>query len=57
MKIKWVGPDRFTKWGLGTVDSILDVPDNVGQSFIDQGLAVIEVDTPKSKKVSKEETK
>lgn len=41
MIIEWVGDTRFTKYGEGKKGNLLNVPDDVGNSFINQGLAIL----------------
>lgn len=57
MYIEWKGAERFTSYGIGAKGNILNVPDRVGESYIEQGLAVKVKDSkPKSKKVINEES-
>lgn len=57
IEIKWVGVDRFTKYGLGTKGAILLMPRRSGKSFIAQGLAKAGATVPKRVAKLKEESK
>lgn len=50
MLIRWVGDERFTKYGAGTPGNEFHVPDSVGESYIKQGLAEKVVPTKKEGK-------
>lgn len=40
MKIKWVGEDRMVPgYGMGTKGNVLEIPNNMAKSYIEQGLA------------------
>jgi len=54
MKIKWVGEERESCYGVFKKDDIKDLPEEAANSFINQGLATktrkTEYDKPKTRK-------
>ena len=53
MLIKWIGPERFIKYGKATNGEMFNVPDKVGNSYISSKLAV-KVEADKLNKEVKE---